>query len=160
MKTILMTLILSATMNTYATSVDMTPVLATVSGYEHGIKQIALLADARMQIVDESGTVNSIKLSAAAFDRLATLVIELSYIELQEQNSNATCKIILLPSLSDLSISFYDHVTQTYSENQILVLTRRSCAVAHQIFPKLDFQLTAATELREQLVILALNTLN
>lgn len=160
MKTILMTLILAATMNTYATSVDITPVLATVNGYEHGIKQIALLADARMQIVDKDGTVNTIKLSAAAYDRLAGSVSVLSNVELEEVNRTMVCKMMIFPTLSDLSISFYDYETQTYAKNLTLVLTRQSCALAHEIFPKADSQFAAANELREQLVILALNTLN
>lgn len=160
MKTILMTLILAATMNTYATSVDMTPVLATVNGYEHGIKEIALLADARMQIVDKNGTVNTIKLGSIAFDRLAGSVNSLSNVELEEVNRTMVCKMMIFPTLSNLSISFYDYETRTYANNLTLVLTRQSCALAHEIFPKADYHYATANELREQLVILALNTLN
>ena len=160
MKTLLMTLILATTINTYATSVDMTPVIATVNGYEHGIRQIALLADARLQVVSNKGTVHTIKLSAAAFDRLAGSVTVLSNVEIEEVTRTMTCKMMLFPSLSNLSISFFDYDTKTYAKDLTLILTQRSCALSREVFPKLENQNTGASELREQLVILALNTLN
>jgi hypothetical protein len=147
-------------MNIYATSIDQTPVLATVAGYDHGIREIAVLADARMQIVSDKGTFHNIKLSKAAFDRIAGSISVLANVELDEVHRKIVCKMVLIPSLSDLSISFFDFETGTYAKNLTLILTGQSCALAHEVFPKNQSQNIDARELREQLVILALNSLD
>lgn len=159
MKTILMGLILSTSLFAQATSVDLTKVLATVTGYEEGISQITLIEDGRLQVVNNKGIVKTVQISKVALDRLSGQIIQLSNIELVENVKTKTCKMIIMPTLSNLSVANYDYETLEYGRTLTLVLTRQSCALSHEIYPKEQYAMYIARELRAQLMILALNTL-
>lgn len=159
MKNLLMTLILAATVQSGATSVDMTKVLGTVEGREHGIVQIALLADARMQIVNSKGVVSTIQISPVAFDRLAGSLRMLAFADIKETHRNIVCKMMLVPTLSDLSVAKVNADTDELSSDLKLVLTRESCALSYEARPEFDGYYMSAREVRAELVILALNTL-
>lgn len=159
MKTLLMGLILSTSLFAQATSVDMTKVLATVTGFEAGLSQIALLEDGRLQVVNNKGIVKTEQVSKVALDRLLGKVMELANIELVENVKTMTCKMMIIPALSDLSVATFDYETQQYDRKLTLVLTRQSCALSHEIYPKEQYAIDTARELRAQLVILGLNTL-
>ena len=66
---------------------------------------------------------------------------------------------MVIPSLSDLSIAEYDQDNNEYLYSRKLILTNRSCALTHEVYPKHESQESRAESLREKLVILALNTL-
>lgn len=160
MKSLLMSLILTASVIAQATSVDFTKVLATVQGHEHGIVEIALLEDGRLQVLNSKGVVKTTILSKAALNRLSGKIQTLSDVQVQEVNRDKVCKMMIIPTLSDLSIAFFDYEAGEFKRNLNLVLTRKSCALAYEVFPANEHQENSASELRAQLVILALNTLN
>ena len=162
MKNVLLTIaVLLTSLTTQARSIDMTPVLATVSGYENGIEQVALLADGRLQVVyanvDRAEKYKAVRLTKAVLTRLTNAVTHLSNVEVKETNSQVVCQMISQPTLSDLSISNYDFQTKTFSRDLKLVLTALSCDVGHKVVPVEAYAKLAAQQLREQLVILALN---
>lgn len=159
MKTLLMGLILSTSIFAKATSVDMTKVLATVSGYEEGISLVALLEDGRLQVVNNKGVVTTTQVSKVVLNRLSGKIMQLANVELVEKNRTMLCKMVTIPALSDLSIAQYDFDANDYSRNVTLILTRQSCTLTQEIYPKNEYSYAEATELRAQLVILALNTL-
>lgn len=159
MKTLLMSLILSTSLLSNATSVDMTKVLAEVNGREKGIVAIALLEDRRLQVVNSKGVVTTTFVSEAAFDRLAGEVSTLTNVEVVEVNRTAVCKMIVIPFLSDLSVAGYDQEANEYTYGRKLILTNQSCALSYEVYPKHQAHLARAISLREKLVILALNTL-
>lgn len=159
MKTLLMGLILSTSIFAQATSVDMTKVLATVTGYEQGISQVALLEDGRLQVVNNKGVVTTTQVSKVVLNRLSGAIMQLANVELVEENRTMVCKMMILPTLSDLSIAQYDFDANDYTRNVTLILTRQSCALSHEVYPKNEYSFADANELRAQLVILALNTL-
>ena len=141
-----------------ATSIDRTQVLATVSGSEQGIKQIALLADGRLQVVPEEGKVKQIKLTKAASEELFKLVQVLSNVELTDVVYPVVCMMMPPSELSDLQISSYSYETSTYGNKLSLVLTAQNCAVSHRVSPVEVNPLINANELRKALVVLAMNT--
>lgn len=141
-----------------ATSIDRTQVLATVTGAQEGIKQVALLADGRLQVVPEEGKVKQIKLTKAASEELFNLVQRLANVELNDVQSQVVCMMMPQPELSDLKISSYSYETTTYSNKLSLVLTAQNCAVSHRVSPVEVYSLIDANDLRKALVVLALNT--
>ncbi len=162
MKNTLLTIaVLLSGLTSHALSIDMTPVLATVSGYENGIEHVVLLADGRLQVVyanvDRAEKVKTLRLTSAVLNRLRNAVINLSNVEVKVSNSLVVCKMISMPKLSDLKLANYDHNTQTFSRDLKLILTAQSCDIGNKVSPVDALMKSAAQQLREQIVILALN---
>ena len=62
-----------------------------------------------------------------------------------------------MPTLSNLSLNSYNYNTQKFAQKLNLILTAQGCDIGHKIAPVNSYQMSAAQQLREQLVILALN---
>lgn len=143
-----------------ARSIDMTPVVATVSGHQHGIKEVALLADGRMQVVSEAGDVQTVQLSQPALQSLMNSAQFLSSIEVQSSNRQVVCFMIAPESLSDLAIGKFNEQTESFEGNETrTVLTAQGCQYSYVVTPTQPWATEAALELRKSLVILALNSL-
>ncbi len=141
-----------------ARSVDRTPVVASVEGNKNGIVAAYLLADGRLQVKPEVGTVATVVLSKAATSHLIELAITVADAKLTEQTSAAVCMMVPPPSLGDLSVSGFDDEERTFTSVRKLVLTNSDCTVSHRVTPSNRLVAEAARELRAALVALTLNT--
>lgn len=151
---------------TQARSLEYAPVIATVSGYEEGIQQVSLLADGRLQVAYSvyvgdtyagETRYKTFQVSEAVLKRLKSTVIYLSEVEVKESKSNIVCKMMPIPSLSNLHLNYFNHNTQKFGQKLNLILTGQGCELSYKVAPVSPYQLNAAQLLREQLVILALN---
>lgn len=133
--------------------------IATVSGLEQGLKEVSLLTNDTLKIVNTKDEVKILKLSVPVVAKLTDNVTSLSNVELEESNKVVVCMMMKLPSLSNLSVANYDYEKSVYSDELTLVLTDSGCSIHHVVFPKESYMLSYAEQLRTQLVILALNTL-
>lgn len=133
----------------HARSVDMTPVLASVSGILHGLRGAHLLADGRLQLQNLQGDITVVRLTTPALSELTKLSERLNQIELNESPETATCRMLPPPGLPNLRVG----------PNRTLVLTGTDCSVARKVEPKLAEDQAAAFELRMALTALALNAL-
>jgi hypothetical protein len=161
MKKIFVTLaVLSVSLIASARSIDTTAVVAVVSGYEQGLKQIALLADGRLQVVANNGKVSVVQLSKSALSKLENLAEGLSSAEIKEDTRTIVCKMMVRPTLSDLSVNpNYDSQKGEFQGNSTrLILTASSCALSHVVYPVNDYDQQDAGELKTALVVLGLNT--
>lgn len=161
MKNIFLTIaILAMSVVASARSIDFTPVVATVSGQEAGIKEIALLGDGRLQIVDLKGSLKTIQVSETALKKLVQTAIDLSFAEVKTETRYIVCERLPLPTLSNLSIGTYNAETRSFEGNQTRrVLTAQGCEYAQVISPVEAWNFESATQLRYALIVLALNSL-
>jgi hypothetical protein len=142
----------------FARSIDITPVLATAQGHFEGLSSVTLLADARLQIVNEKGLVKTVKLSERTFKKLSRDILKLSNVEVKEVHNQFICMTfmaIMPTTLSNLSIADFNYETQTYGETR-LVLTQRGCHMRDMTYPTAVHAQADALAAREELVILAL----
>lgn len=164
MKSLLITLALVASsLTASARSIDRTPVVATVSGYEHGIVQVALLADGRLQVVRgqlgvDQKEVETIVLSKPVQEDLFSLARNLAKVEIKEERKLIVCAMVEPLSLSSLQVGGYNYETNKFDSKLRLILTNDSCATSYTVIPVQDWAKQRASELRKALVILALNT--
>lgn len=143
-----------------ARSIDRTPVVAVVSGQEAGIKQIALLADGRMQIVSKDDKMNTIQISQTALNRLTRSAMELSFAEVKTETRMFVCEVMPVPSLSKLAIGSFNTEARGFEGNQTkVVLTAQGCEQLSVTAPTESYNMEAAAQLREAMIILALNSL-
>lgn len=145
----------------FARSIDITPVMAKAEGYYEGLSTVALLADGRLQIVNQKGLVKTVKLTERTFKKISRDVLKLSNIEVKEVHNQYVCMTIMavIPqTLSNLSIADYNYDTQTYGESR-LVLTQRGCHMHDMTYPTQVHAQADALAVREELVILALANL-
>lgn len=159
---IFLTIALSA-ITTSARSIDTTPVVATVSGYQNGILQVALLADGRLQIIkgelrSTEKQVETIILSDLAKEDLFDLAQGLSKIEVKEERHMVICAMMEPLALHNLSIGAYDWQSGQFDSKLKLILTNDSCATSYQVAPVQEWAQSRAAQLKKALVILALNS--
>ena len=143
----------------FARSIDQTPVIATLTGVEHNVQSVSVLADGRLQILDLGGQLKTAQLSPAALENLKSLALGLADAELEIVESEIVCMMLPVPELSDLSVAKFDWQTETWSQQLTLVHTQVNCAIPRKVFPKLDWMREQARELRAAIKILALNEL-
>ncbi len=160
MKNLLIALALVASsLTASATSIDRTPVVATVTGNQSGLKEVALLQDGRLQVVPVSGKVKTVTLGKVATAELLGRAQMLSDIEVKEERRTIVCRMMVRPSLSNLSVSSYNDEKGVFASDLRLILTRTTCADSHVVYPVESREAAEAEELKSILVILALTTL-
>ena len=142
-----------------ARSVDRTPVVASVEGRLGGVVAAYLLADGRLQIKLESGTVDTVFLSKPAMSYLTVMALEVSGAKLTETTSMATCRMIAPDSLGQLSVSGFNDDDRVFDSARVLVLTNSDCTVAHKVKPSNTVIAQKAVEFRAALTALALGSL-
>lgn len=143
----------------FARSVDRTPVIAALTGLEHNIKSVAILADGRMQLLDVGGQLKVTRLTPEALENLKSMAHGLAGVELENIRSQIVCMMMPMPELSDLSVAAYDWQKDAWGRDLTLVLTQINCAVANKTFPKDQWAKERAEALRAAIKILALNEL-
>ncbi len=159
MKSVLLTLAFVVSgLTASAASIDQTNVIAVVTGAQSGISSVALLADGRLQIQDQAGKVKTIVLSKAVVEDLKNEAQSVANIEITEENRRVVCAMMPIMRLSDIEVGSFDFATGKFSAARRLILSANNCALSHVVFPKEQYALIAASELRKALVILALNT--
>ena len=141
--------------NAFATSLDLTPVAASVTMGDHGIREAALLADGRLQIVRLDGTVATRDLSEPAFDYVLDNVKRLSGAEVKTTTHEVICYMMVSNPGASLFVADYDYDTESFSARR-LVLTPQHCAMATTTAPVSAEDRATAQALRDQLVTLAL----
>lgn len=146
-------------MTASARSLEFVPTIASVEGYQEGLIRVSLLEDGRIYSTNNKGVYKMSQLSPSATQVLVNLVRSLSNVSIKEDYRQVVCKMMVLPSLSDLKISGYNVEAGRFSGEQALVLTQQSCATAHVVYPIDAHALNAAKQLRAHLVLLGLNTL-
>ncbi len=143
-----------------ARSVDRTPVVATLTGSKDGIKQIALLADGRLQVQKTDGQVVQVKLSTLASDEVIETAKQLANVTLTESGgASFTCAGMPPASLARLSVAGYDEEKDEFEGAARLILSSQHCSVRNKVQPEHEFNEQAAKELRAQLLILGYSTL-
>lgn len=158
MKSVLFGLLLVSS-SVFATSIDMTPVVATVQGCQQGIGQVAHLAVGRLMLKMQDNKVKVTQLSETASDYLIGLSKSLASAEVNTEHRTVVCMEKALPSLSDLSISNYNENKSAFEGQPRLLMTAQSCSLSFSVLPVDEYSVERAKKLRDQLVILALNTL-
>ena len=143
----------------FARSIDRTPVIATLTGLEHNIQSVAILADGRLQILDVGGQLKVTQLTPAALESLKSMVQDLAGVELEKVHNQIVCMMMRTPELSDLQVATYDWQKNIWGRELTLVLTQINCAVADKTFPKQQWAKERAESLRAAIKILALNEL-
>lgn len=137
-----------------ATSINMTPVVATLTvpnGSYEGVDSIALLADGRLQLVKDKQLVDTVILPAKAKAILLETARGLSDVELDEQTSAIVCMAMFSPELSELAVSGFDTVTGTFDSNLRTVLTSDNCDMSRIVRPVGNGYWRLSMELRAQL---------
>jgi hypothetical protein len=143
-----------------ARSLDMTPVVATVSGHQHGIKQVTLLTDGRLQVTSEADDVQTVQLSQTALQSLVNSARYLSAAEIRSSTHQIVCEMITPETLSNLSIGKYNEQQDSFEGSETrTVLTSQGCQYIYMASPVEAWAQESAQSLRASLVILALNSL-
>lgn len=144
-----------------ATSVNMTPVVATLSvpsrSYE-GVDSIALLADGRLQMIKNKKLVDTVIVPAKARSILLDAARGLADVELDEQNFAAVCMAMFSPELSELAVSGFDTETGTFNSKMRTVLTSENCDMSRIVRPVANGYWKLSMELRAQLKFVFLMT--
>lgn len=157
MKLIISTLIaLTFSMTAKAANVQT---VATVSGYEQGLRSVSLLSNHTLVITNVQDEVKVLPLTDAVADKLLGNAMFLGNVETVEFTKTIVCMMMKRPSLSNLTVAAFDFETETYSADSKLILTDSGCSIHHTVAPKELYHAEAAQELRAQMVILALNSL-
>ncbi len=133
--------------------------VATISGYEYGINEVALLSNHTLRLTNVDKEVTILPLTDAVADKLLGNAMFLGNIETVTNNKIIVCMMLKVPSLADLRVAAYDYDTEKYSSDLQLILTDSGCSIHHTVVPKEFYHQTAAESLRAQMVILALNSL-
>ncbi len=142
----------------FARSVDRTPVVAAVQGKKAGVTGAYLLADGRLQITSEGEPVQTVVLSKTVTSHLVALALTVSGAKLNEQTSAAVCMMVPPESLGELSVSGFNDEDRQFDSVRKLVLTNTDCTVAHRVVPANRVIAQSAVELRAALTAFALNS--
>lgn len=144
---------------TAAASAKTPTVLALVEGREAGIDSVALLDNGKLQVTSEE-KIRTITLKEEVANKLARAVTRIYDVDVITKKRTTICKMAVRPVslLSDLSVTAYSDEGRPTGDLR-LVLTRRGCYVSVETYPKETQDYAATQSLRDQMVILALDSL-
>ena len=151
--------VLSFSNPSLARSINITPVVAELSGDLAGVDTAYLLADGRLQIKMADGTLVKSNVSDLARTELLKNARALADVKVIEVHSTIVCAMKPMAALTDLKVSGYDDAKDQFDSQRRVILTADGCNVSYKAKPADAGQLQQALEFRAQLIALTLNAL-
>lgn len=112
-----------------ATSIDTTPVVATLDGFEHGISKVTLMADGRLFLTMHDGSSAIGKINEKALEVMLVDARSLSEAKIKKEVTMRPCRMMVRPELNALTVAAFDFYTQEFTGESKPVLTRLGCTM-------------------------------
>jgi hypothetical protein len=135
---------------------DLDSPVVSIRGNRAGLVSVDLLADGQLVLVNEKGVFTKVTISKAASAEMLDKAKRLTNVHVTIKDSPVVCMVAPPPELADLFVATYDYNTHQFQGEPNFILSAEGCHVSHRAIPDGRNALSLATELRAQMLILAL----